>query len=481
IENNNDIIALMDANLHVIYRSPSSERITGWTDEDRELMWSQEHLHPDDAEYAAGVMKKVLANPGKSFTIMFRAKHKKGNYIWLEGIITNMIHEPTVKAIITNFRDITQKKEGEEKLIASEKQFRHTLDNMLEGMQIIGFDWRYIYVNDAMARHGKYSKEELIGHTVMEKYPGIEQTEVYKVYKRCFEERISIHMENEFVFPDKTKAWFELSFQPVPEGIFILSVDISERKMAEEKINNLNRELEERVIMRTEQLKKSNEELEAFSYSVSHDLRAPLRGIIGFANILEEDYTSKLDDEAKRITAIIKKNTSKMGQLIDDLLAFSRMGRQELIKTTVDINKMVGDIIGDYSLNNEKTKWIVHSLPDAIADINTLQQVWVNLISNSIKYSRNVENPKIEIGSIQENQSITFFVKDNGVGFNEKYKSKLFKVFQRLHTNEEFEGTGIGLAIVEKIVSKHSGRVWAESELNKGATFYFLLPDNDNK
>ncbi|MGH2566456.1 MAG: PAS domain-containing sensor histidine kinase, partial [Ginsengibacter sp.] len=339
-------------------------------------MWSQEHLHPDDAEYAAGVMKKVLANPGKSFTIMFRAKNKKGNYIWLEGIITNMIHEPTVKAIITNFRDITQKKEGEEKLIASEKQFRHTLDNMLEGMQIIGFDWRYIYVNDAMARHGKYSKEELIGHTVMEKYPGIEQTEVYKVYKRCFEERISIHMENEFVFPDKTKAWFELSFQPVPEGIFILSVDISERKMAEEKINNLNRELEERVIMRTEQLKKSNEELEAFSYSVSHDLRAPLRGIIGFANILEEDYTSKLDDEAKRITAIIKKNTSKMGQLIDDLLAFSRMGRQELIKTTVDINKMVGDIIGDYSLNNEKTKWIVHSLPDAIADINTLQQVW---------------------------------------------------------------------------------------------------------
>jgi PAS domain S-box-containing protein len=148
-------------------------------------------------------------------------------------------------------------KERTEEIYKNEKQFRHTLDSMLEGMQIIGFDWRYIYVNDAMAKHGKYLKEELIGHTVIEKYPGIEQTKIYKVYQRCFNDRVPIHLENEFIFPDKTKGWFELSFQPVPEGLFILSVDITDRKIAEEKIISLNKELEERVIKRTEQLKKS--------------------------------------------------------------------------------------------------------------------------------------------------------------------------------------------------------------------------------
>jgi len=375
-------------------------------------------------------------------------------------------------------------KERTEEIYKNEKQFRHTLDSMLEGMQIIGFDWRYIYVNNAMAKHGKYLKEELIGHTVMEKYPGIEQTEIYKVYQRCFNERVPIHLEYEFIFPDKTKGWFELSFQPVPEGLFILSVDISDRKIAEEEIISLNKELEERVIKRTEQLKKSTEEMEAFSYSVSHDLRAPLRGIIGFANILEEDYTSKLDDEAKRITRVIKNNTTKMGQLIDDLLTFSRMGRQELVKTNIDTNKIVREIIADFGLNenHKKTEWIIHSLPFITADINSINQVWINLISNAVKYSGNVTQPTIEIGSIKENDTITFFVKDNGVGFDEKYKAKLFKVFQRLHTSEEFEGTGIGLAIVEKIVSKHDGKVWAEGELNKGANFYFSLPvDKDQK
>jgi light-regulated signal transduction histidine kinase (bacteriophytochrome) len=263
-----------------------------------------------------------------------------------------------------------------------------------------------------------------------------------------------------------------------------VAIDVTELKNAQRDIIELNRELEEKIEKRTEQLKKSTEEMEAFSYSVSHDLRAPLRGIIGFANILEEDFASKLDGEAKRITRVIKNNAIKMGRLIDDLLAFSRLGRQDILKTNIDTDKMVGDIIADYDINanNKKIKWIIHSLPNSKADINTLQQVWVNLISNAVKYSQNADNPTIEVGSIKESHSITFFVKDNGVGFDEKYKTKLFKVFQRLHTNEEFEGTGIGLAIVEKIISKHSGNVWAEAELNKGAVFYFSIPvDNDQK
>ena len=401
--------------------------------------------------------------------------------------------------ISASLRDITFRKRAEEALnrlnaelegrvqqrtqeiYENERRFRNTLENMLEGIQIIGFDWKYIFVNDAMAKHGRYSKEELIGHTVMEKYPGIEHTEIFKVYQQCFEERVSIHLENEFVFPDNSKGWFELSFQPVPEGLSILSVDITDRKTAEENINQLNKELEERVIRRTSQLRKTNEELEAFTYSVSHDLRAPLRSIIGFANILEEEYAQKLDDEAKRITSVIKNSALRMGRLIDDLLEFSRMERQELTRISVNTQRMVETVIKELDMNPGRIQWVIHPLPDVKADRNTIRQVWINLISNAMKYSRKENPPKIEIGVKKDGGGDTFFVKDNGVGFEEKYKSKLFKVFQRLHTQEEFEGTGIGLAIVDKVVFRHGGMVRAESRLGNGATFYFSIPDESLK
>jgi light-regulated signal transduction histidine kinase (bacteriophytochrome) len=314
---------------------------------------------------------------------------------------------------------------------------------------------------------------------MMEKYPGIEQTNVFTSCKRCFEENIPAHFENEFIFPDGSTQWFELSVQPVPEGIFILSIDITERKKAEASLKELNSQLEHRVHQRTEQLKRANEEMEAFSYSVSHDLRAPLRAIIGFAAILEEDYTQQLDEEAKRITGIIKSNTTKMGALIDDLLTFSRMGRQDLLKISIDSHQMVHEIkemLDKMNTNGKTVRWQIQPLPAVKADVTTLRQVWVNLLSNAFKYSGNNAAPKIEVGAIRQTGQTIFYVKDNGVGFDEKYKNKLFKVFQRLHSAEEFEGTGIGLAIVDKIISKHGGKVWAEGEINKGAAFYFSLP-----
>lgn len=225
------------------------------------------------------------------------------------------------------------------------------------------------------------------------------------------------------------------------------------------------------------ELKKMNSELEAFTYSVSHDLRAPLRGIIGFTVVLEEDYGSKLDDEARRITGIIKANTLKMGHLVDDLLAFSRMGRQELLKTTVSMAGIVIEIVNDIkgSGNNQQIEWNIGALADVNADISTIRQVWINLISNAVKYSGSKENPRIDIGYNHQEGMYVFYVKDNGVGFDNRYKDKLFRVFQRLHSAEEFEGTGVGLALVEKIVSRHGGNVWAEGEVGRGASFYFSL------
>lgn len=612
---------------------------------------------------------------------------------------------------------------------------RQTFDHMLEGIQIHDFNWRYLYVNSALVKYSHYSKEELLGSTLMEKYPGIENTDLFKVVERCMKKRVSEHFETEFVFPDGSKADFELSIQPVPEGLFILSIniterkraqekqkiseihyhsiieqandtiyiidsspkpklidinqsgcrllgytkeellqltvfdinfecdltdsaskieelragipvrteqkfkrkdgsaveielsakkmadgnimvvarDISERKKAEQEIKTLNESLERKVKERTTELehiitelKESeekfqkafdasaagisitnlsdtnlmdinrafthmtgftkeeaighntkelglitniakreevlkeiqehgyarnfemtvrhrsgkefeilasvetiilkgkkcalniihditdrktaerqlmivNQELEAFTYSVSHDLRSPLRAINGYAEILQEDYQAQFNDEANRLLQNIKQNAIKMGNLIDDLLAFSKLGRQEIEKEEVDLNELLETIIIELNKNQpHKTTIKYTTLHKVKADYNLLYQVIFNLVSNGIKYSSKGENPEVEINSEEKNGEIILSVKDNGAGFDMKYADKLFGVFQRLHSQEEFEGTGVGLAIVHRVITKHKGRVWAEGKINEGATFHISLPINEN-
>jgi signal transduction histidine kinase len=233
--------------------------------------------------------------------------------------------------------------------------------------------------------------------------------------------------------------------------------------------------LENKVIERTAQLESVNSELEAFSYSVSHDLRAPLRGIMGFTTMLEDKYSNQLDEEAKRLTSVIKKKALAMGNLIDDLLGFSRISRQDIVKHNIPTNELVKEIIANTGATDQ-ISWDIEPLPESWGDTNTIRQVWTNLISNAKKYTGNAVSPRIEIGSFTDKEKTVFFVKDNGVGFDPKYKDKLFKVFQRLHGAAEFEGTGVGLAVVEKIISKHGGKVWADAEKDKGASFYFSLP-----
>ncbi len=249
-------------------------------------------------------------------------------------------------------------------------------------------------------------------------------------------------------------------------------------KKKDDNLSEFNQNLELKVKDRTAQLETVNKELEGFSYSVSHDLRAPLRAIVGFASILEEEYANRLDVEGKRITTIIKKNTVKMGRLIDDLLEFSRMGRLDGTKTTVNMQKMVNDVKDAIALqyDTHRVSWSVGDLPSVNANASMIRQVWVNLITNAIKYSSKNEAPQIEIGAMIREGEYVYYVDDNGVGFEQQYSDKLFKVFQRLHSPEEFEGTGVGLALVKKIVTREGGSVWVESEVGKGACFYFSLP-----
>jgi PAS domain S-box-containing protein len=251
-----------------------------------------------------------------------------------------------------------------------------------------------------------------------------------------------------------------------------------ELKQAEDAIRKLNEELEQKVIERTSQLESANKELGSFSYSVSHDLRAPIRAINGYAKILEEDYSEKFDPEGTKVLHSIMQNSKKMGQLIDDLLAFSKLGRKEVTVSQINMDDLVKLVREELLVEEGENipEFNIKELPPAKGDQSLIKQVWINLISNAIKYSKYKIKTNIEIGAYEKDNFVVYNVKDYGAGFDMQYYDKLFGVFQRLHSQEEFEGTGIGLAIVQKIVHRHNGTVWAESILNEGTCFYFSLP-----
>lgn len=249
-----------------------------------------------------------------------------------------------------------------------------------------------------------------------------------------------------------------------------------ELEASNREVSRLNTELEGRVQERTAQLESANRELESFSYSVSHDLRAPLRAIDGYALMLEEDYAARLDDEGRRLLGVVRESSGQMARLIDDLLAFSQVGRKSLSRGQVDMAVLAREVVSDLTREKSVARVEVGELPAAEGDRPLLKQVWSNLVSNALKYSGKRELPLIQIGGRVEGREWIYWVRDNGTGFDMRYYSKLFGVFQRLHRAEEFEGTGVGLAIVQRIVLRHGGRVWAEGAIGEGACFRFALP-----
>ena len=270
------------------------------------------------------------------------------------------------------------------------------------------------------------------------------------------------------------KQFFYNALVAITENYATNFFDISEIKHARREIELLNKEL----LKRATDLESINKELEAFAYSVSHDLRSPLRTIDGFSKIVIEDYSGKLDSEGIRLLGIIRSSAQKMDKLIIDLLSLSKVTRTELKLLHIDMTALVRALYYELTTEEERNqiKFKLDPLIDTNGDPILMRQVWENLLSNAIKYTKTKPERIIEIGSYLENGKVVYFVKDNGVGFNPEYSHKLFGVFQRLHSSGEFEGTGVGLAIVSRIILRHGGKVWAEGTVNNGACFYFELP-----
>jgi PAS domain S-box-containing protein len=378
--------------------------------------------------------------------------------------------------------DITERKRVEGALQEREEQLRLYAVHSPAAIAMLDRDMKYLVVSQRWMEVYRLEEKSIIGRSHYEIFPEISER-WKKIHQRCLAGAVEKGDEEAFLRADGNTNWIRWEVRPWREadgsigGIIIFSEDVSERKEAREKIHQMNVELEQRVIERTQQLETANKELEAFSYSVSHDLRAPLRAVNGFSKIVLDNFGSQVPVDARELLELVCKGADQMGELIDDLLAFSKFSRQAMSQQAVDCVKLVQTVL-DNSVSQRQDRPIeihVGNLPPCQGDAALLKQVWVNLISNAIKYTRGREPGVIEIGCERTNNENVYFVRDNGAGFDMQNAGKLFGVFQRLHGADEFEGTGVGLAIVQRIVNRHGGRIWAAAEVGRGATFSFTL------
>ncbi|MEK7700065.1 MAG: PAS domain S-box protein [Planctomycetota bacterium] len=360
-----------------------------------------------------------------------------------------------------------------------EERYKTIIKTAMDGFWMVDTKGHVLDVNDAYCNATGYSREELQTMSVSD----VESAETAEATARHIQQIKEIggdRFETLHRCKDGKIIDIEVSanYQKIEGGrFFVFLRDITERKLAEEEIKRLNAGLEQRVRERTAQLEASNKELESFSYSVSHDLRSPLRAIDGFSRMLLDDYADRLDAEGNRRLDVIRDSAQKMGQLIDDLLAFSRMGRREMTHSDIDMAGLARAVYEELrtATPERMLQFTVNTLPPARGDQSMIRQVFANLLSNAVKFTRPRESAIVEVGGRAEERENVYYVMDNGVGFDMQYVNKLFGVFMRLHSVEEFEGTGVGLALVQRIIHRHGGRVWAEGKVNEGATFYFTL------
>jgi PAS domain S-box-containing protein len=370
----------------------------------------------------------------------------------------------------------------ETNLALAERRFRGLLESAPDAMIVADGQGRIVLVNVQAERLFGYRRDDLLGQDIAmlapERFRARRQENPGGFFAQPRARWTGEGREFYGLRKDGSEFPAEISLSPIQteEGALVSTAirDVTERKRREEHIQELNQELTKRSAA----LEATNKELEAFAYSISHDLRAPLRHMVGFTELLYKKGSASLDEKGRRYLGMILDSAKRMGELIDDLLDFSRIGRAETRETLVSLEQLVKEVQSEvwHQTEGREVTWKVGSLPELYGDRSMLKVALVNVISNSIKFTRTRPDAEIEIGSERANGNVVVFVRDNGVGFDMKYVNKLFGVFQRLHGAQDFEGTGIGLATVQRIIHRHGGRVWAEGQVGAGATFYLSFP-----
>jgi PAS domain S-box-containing protein len=490
-------MAMVNKDLKFININSTFSQIVGYTEEELKKLSVKDityESNPGEMEE----LKKLIRGEIPVYRTEKRYRRKDGNLIW--GSLTvaaNISKDGRFLYNLAIIEDISARKKAEEDLVESKAYLDAALSSMTDAVFISNRTGEFVLFNDGFAKFHRFPDKETCSKQFAE-YPDILNVffangEPAPVNMWAVPRALRGDIASNEVYilerKDTQERWVgSYSFSPIHDkngeimGSVVVGRDITDQIDKENRIRELNETLEQKVEERTAQLKAVNKELEAFSYSVSHDLRAPLRSINGFTQILLEDYAPFLDAEGKRICNVIQHSSRSMGRLIDELLAFSRLNRSEIKKSRIRMKELVLDIYGELirlENNFSAISFNVDDINDADGDPEMIKQVWINLISNALKYSSRKEKIEISVTGSSDERFSTYCIKDNGEGFDMQFSNKLFGVFQRLHSNSDFEGTGVGLAIVQRIILRHGGDVSASAEVGKGAEFCFTLPKND--
>ncbi len=457
--------------------------ITGYPREELLGMTFQDITHLDDLQKDLEHLDRLLAGEIRSYSTEKRYLRKDRSVVWINLTVSAVGDTPgQLKYFITNIVDITERKRAEEALIQSEERYRAVVEQSTEGLYLVDGDTkRILETNPALQNMLGYTAAELRGMALHEIVAHARE-DVEANVERTLREGTRFIRERRYRQKDGSVVEVEIAASAINYGgtrvICAAIRDITERKRAEEEIRRFNEELEDRVRSRTAQLRAANEELKTFGYSVSHDLRAPLRSMAGFSQMLLEDYGDALDETGKDYLRRIRDAGERMGDLIDDLLYLSSVSRRDMRREDVDLSALAREIAEELRRSSEperRARFVIAEGLSAKGDAGLLRVVMENLLGNAWKFTSKEPEALIEFGAAEHGGGPVYYVRDNGVGFDEAYVAKIFGPFQRLHGEDEFEGTGVGLATVTRIIRRHGGSLRAESEVGRGATFYFTL------